>query len=87
VAQLAFTGRQPAANLAQRLRPSQVAEQHGHELAPAGEAASIALSAMLHDGALELGARKQLQHPAENAGYSHHGGGGPPIVHVSQRKP
>ncbi len=34
VPQLAFAGGQSAANLAQGVRPCQVAEQHGHELAP-----------------------------------------------------
>src|SRR4029077_18273249 len=78
VAQLAFAGGEAAANLAQRLRPPQVTEQHGHELSPATEAAGVALGPVLDDGLLELEARKQLQHLAENAGYSYHGGGGPP---------
>jgi hypothetical protein len=39
----------------------QMTEQHGYELAPT----------------LKLGAGKQLQHLAENAGYSCHGGAGP----------
>src|ERR1700757_381424 len=76
--QLAFAGGQSAANLAQRLRPPQVAEQHGHELAPATEPTGMALGPVLDDGPLKLGAGKQLQHLPENAGYSHHGGGGPP---------
>jgi hypothetical protein len=38
----------------------------------------VALGPVLKHGALELGARKQLQHLAEDARYSHHGGGGPP---------
>src|SRR5271157_4271603 len=37
--QLALTGRQSAANLAQRLGPAQLAEQHGDELSPTAEAA------------------------------------------------
>jgi hypothetical protein len=53
-------------------------EHHGHELSPATEAAGMALGPVLDDGLLELKARKQLQHLAENAGYSYHGGGGPP---------
>jgi hypothetical protein len=60
------------------LRPAEVAEQHGDELSPTGEAAGVALGPVLHHGALKLGAGKQLQHLAENAGYSYHGGGGPP---------
>jgi hypothetical protein len=59
-----------------------VAEEHGNELAPAGEAACVALRAVLHDGALELMAGKQLQHLAENAGYSCHDDGILPVVHV-----
>ena len=78
VPQLAFAGGQSAANLAQGLRPPQVTEQHGHELSPATEPASVALGPVLGDRLLELLAGKQLQHLAENAGYSYHGGGGPP---------
>jgi hypothetical protein len=47
-----------------------MAEQHGRELAPTGEAASVALGPVFDDGSLELRAGKQLQHLAENAGYS-----------------
>ncbi len=78
VPQLAFAGGQSAANLAQRLGPPQVTEQQGHELSPATEPASVALGPVLGDRLLELLAGKQLQHLAENAGYSYHGGGGPP---------
>lgn len=49
-----------------------------HELSPATEPASVALGPVLGDRLLELLAGKQLQHLAENAGYSYHGGGGPP---------
>ena len=52
-------------------------EQHGHELAPTTEPAGVALGPVLNDGLLKLGAGKQLQHLAENAGYSCHGGGAP----------
>jgi hypothetical protein len=55
-----------------------VAKQHGHELAPAGETAGMALRPVLGHNPLKLVAGKQLQHLAENAGYSCHGGGGPP---------
>ena len=70
VPQFAFAGRQSAADFAQRLRPPQVTEQHGHELAPATEPARMTLGLVLDDGAFKLGAGKQLQHLAENAGYS-----------------
>jgi hypothetical protein len=62
-------------------------EQHGYELAPTTEPAGVALGPVFHDGPLKFGAGKQLQHLTENAGYSHHGSVGPPMVHVSQRKP
>ena len=65
--QLAFTGGQAAANLAQRLRPAQMAEQHGHELPPASEAAGMTLGPVLGDGPLKLVPGKQRQHLAENA--------------------
>src|SRR6202042_467597 len=57
---------------------SQMAEQHGYELAPARKSASVPFGTVLDDGPFKLSARKQLQHLAENAGYSCHGGGGPP---------
>jgi hypothetical protein len=43
---------------------------------------SMALGFVLPNSLLELVAGKQLQHLAENAGYSCHGGGGPAKVHV-----
>ena len=55
-----------------------MAEQHGHELSPATEPAGMALGPVFHHGPLEVAAGKQLQHLAENTGYSYHGGGGPP---------
>ena len=69
VPQLAFAGGQPATNLAQRLGPPQVAEEHGHELAPATEPSGMTLGPMLEDRLFKLVAGKQLQHLAENAGY------------------
>jgi len=44
-----------------------MAEQHGYKLAPTREPASVPLGAVLDHGAFKLGARKQLQHLAENA--------------------
>src|SRR5581483_4079628 len=79
VPQFAFAGGQATANLAQRLRPAQVAEQHGHKLPPAGKSAGMTLGPMLDNGPFKLVPGKQLQHLAENAGYSYHGGGGPPL--------
>jgi hypothetical protein len=55
-----------------------MAEQHGHELPPTTETAGMALSPVFDNGPLKLVPGKQLQHLAENARYSYHGGGGPP---------
>jgi len=55
-----------------------MAEQHGYKLAPTREPASVPFRAVLDNGSFKFNARKQLQHLAENAGYSCHGGGGPP---------
>jgi hypothetical protein len=52
-----------------------MAEQHGYELPPAGKSAGVALGAVFPHRLLELMAGKQLQHLAENARYSCHGGG------------
>jgi hypothetical protein len=82
VPQLAFAGSQAAADLAQRLGPSQVTEQHGHELPPATETAGMTLGSVFGDGLFKVVAGKQLQHLAENAGYSYHGGGSPASAHV-----
>src|SRR5438105_10817983 len=70
--QLPFTTSQAAANLAQRMRPSQLAKQHGHELAPTRETPGVAFGLVLLDRLLEIPARKQLQHLRENAAYFVH---------------
>src|SRR5207244_11649432 len=70
--QLSLAARQTAANLAQRMRASQLAKQHGHELAPTGETPRVPLGLVLLDRLLELPARKQLQHLRENAAYFVH---------------
>jgi len=44
-----------------------MAEQHGYKLAPTREPASVPLGAVLDHGGFKRGARKQLQHLAENA--------------------
>jgi hypothetical protein len=54
-----------------------MAEQHGYKLAPTREPASVSFGTVLGHGPFKLGVRQQLQHLAENAGYSCHGGGGP----------
>ena len=73
--ELAFAGSQAATNLAQGLRAAQMAEQHGHKLAPTTEPAGVALGFVLADCGLKLDSRKQLQPLTENAAYSIHGGG------------
>jgi hypothetical protein len=40
----------------------------------------VALGPVVNDGPLKFGAGKQLQHLAENTGYSCHGGARPPIA-------
>src|ERR1035441_3382570 len=55
--QLAFTGRQPAANLAQRLGPAQLAEQHGDELSPTAAGCRAASRAPAGAGRHAAGSR------------------------------
>src|SRR5229473_3011644 len=54
------------------MRASQLAKQHGHELAPTGEAPRVPLGLVLLDCSLELPARKQLQYLREDAAYFVH---------------
>jgi hypothetical protein len=61
MAQLALARGQAAANLAQRMRLPELAEQHGDELAPTSEAARVPLGAVLAHQLFELEARKQLE--------------------------
>jgi hypothetical protein len=56
------------------MRPTQLAEKHGHELAPTSKATSVALGLMLANRCFKLDTRKQLQQLTENAAYSIHGG-------------
>ena len=59
--QLAFATGQASTDLAQRVRPRELTEQHGHELAPTGEAASVPPGPMPPHSLLELDAREQLR--------------------------
>src|ERR1035438_3291877 len=68
-ASTALATRQAATNLAQRMRLSQLAKQHGHELAPTGETPRVPFSLVLLDRLFEIPAREQLQHLRENAAY------------------
>src|ERR1035441_3234641 len=70
--QMPLAARQTATNLAQRVRASQLAKQHGHELAPTRETPCVAFGLVLLDGLLEIPTRKQLQHLRENAAYFVH---------------
>ena len=64
---------QAAADLAQRVGLAELTKQHGHELAPAGEPAQVAVGVMLAHGLFEFEARKQLQKLGEDATESLHG--------------
>src|SRR5260370_23046474 len=70
--QLPFATRQTPANRAPGMRPSHLAKQHGHELAPTGETPRVPFGLVLLDRLLEPPARKQLQHLRENAAYFHY---------------
>jgi len=69
--QVAFATRKTPTNLAQGMRPSHLAKQHGDELAPTGETPRVPFGLVLLDRILEPSARKQLQHLRENAAYFH----------------
>ena len=58
--QMALATRQSTANLTQRMRPTQLAIQHGHELTPTGETSRVPLCLMLLDRFLEVSPRKKL---------------------------
>ena len=73
VLQLALTTGQPSADLPQRMRPPQLAEQHGYELTPTGEAPRVVFRLVLFHRAFELQTREQLQQLRENATESSHG--------------
>jgi hypothetical protein len=71
--ELTFAAPQSPADLAQRVGAAELAEQHRHELPPAGEPAGMALGVRPRHQRLELGARKQLEELAEHAAESTHG--------------
>ena len=52
---------QAIADFAQRIGASQLAEQHGDELSPAGKALGVTLGGVLPDECGELGAGKVLE--------------------------
>ena len=71
--ELAFAAGQAATDFPQGVRPAQLAEEHGDELAPAGEAPRVPLGMVLVDGLLEFKTRKELQELGEDATKSLHG--------------
>ncbi len=70
--QPAFTARQPAADLAQRVRAPQLAEQHRDKLAPAREPPRVPLGLRLHHEVLKVRPRKELEQLIEDAAESGH---------------
>jgi hypothetical protein len=68
--QLPLTGRQSAANLAQRFGPAQLAEQHGDELSPTAESARMPFGFMFTGRCVKAGSWNELQNLQENAAYS-----------------
>ena len=58
MSQFPFHARQTAADLPQRMGPSQLAEQHRDELAPARESTRMPLGLMILNRLLKLQARK-----------------------------
>jgi hypothetical protein len=52
--QLSFARRQSIANIPQRLRVPQLAEQHRHELSPTAKSAAMSLGLMLPNRILKL---------------------------------
>ena len=54
MAQFAFAGGQAVGDVAQAVDRAQLAEQHGHQLAPAGETLGVALGSVLMDGGIEV---------------------------------
>ena len=57
---IAIARRQPAANLAQRLGGSELAEQHGHKLSPTAEAACVPFGLVLAHRRIKTGSRNEL---------------------------
>lgn len=71
--EFAFATAQPVADLAQRLRPTQLAKQHGYKLPPTCKSPSMALRPQLFDSIVKLQAWKKLEKLTENAAKSVHG--------------
>src|SRR5919109_4615373 len=72
--EFALAAGQAAADLSQRMRVANVAEQHRHKLPPTREPSRVPLGACRRDRPLKLGAWKKLKQLIEDAGESHHRG-------------
>jgi hypothetical protein len=59
--QLTLTAPKASANLTQRMGPTQLAKQHGHELPPTSESLGMTFRLCEGDPMLKLHTRKQLQ--------------------------
>jgi hypothetical protein len=59
--QFALAASQAVADLAQRIGVGQLAEQHGHELGPAGEALGVAFGLVIPDQQSERRDGKMIQ--------------------------
>jgi hypothetical protein len=60
VFQFTLTASQASGNLPKGMGSTQLTEEHGHKLSPAGESPSMPLGFRFSDGMLELNSRKQL---------------------------
>jgi hypothetical protein len=67
MSQLAFAALEAAFDFPQGVRPTQLAKQHGDELAPARQPLAAVLRLRLFDESLEVGARNKLEYLAEHA--------------------
>ncbi len=73
VGEFALATGQAGAEFPEAVGMAELAEQHGHELGPAGEAAGVAFGPVVADQLLELGPRKKLEKLTEDGAESVHG--------------
>jgi len=67
VCQFAFATLQPTFDLPQGMRPPQLAEQHGYELAPARQTLRAVFRSSVFDDALKVATRNELEYLTEHA--------------------
>jgi hypothetical protein len=60
MSQFPFTASKASDNFPEGMGSTQLAEEHGHKLAPAGKSSGMSFGFSLFDGLLELDSRKQL---------------------------